>query len=245
MSKPPSEATEQASSWRRLPQRILGRLRHGLLTQEVLDNLARAGLVIYPYYIVLEPLSDEPAPALSPRCTVRSLAAGDAAEMARISVRPSDEGAIVANMAHAASMGIFYDGQLAGYSWAGLRRLPIPGSVGQALFELESHEAYLFDIYVAPPYRGMRLAGLLRSALQHDLARRGCRRFYSVTLAFNRSSRRFKSRLGARELELRIYVHLQTGSLSGLDLRLWRREPHLKSPRLRRVPPAAKDPSNG
>lgn len=244
MSKPSSEATEQASSWRLLLQRLLGRLRHGLLAQEVLDRLARAGLVIYPYYIVLEPLPAEPPPALSPRCTVRSLVAMDAAEMARISVRPSSEGAIVANMAQAASMGIFYDGQLAGYSWASLQRLPIPGGFGQALFRLEPHEAYLFDIYVAPPYRGMRLAGLLRSALQRDLARLGRQRFYSVTLAFNRSSRRFKSRLGARELELRIYVHLQMGSFSGLDLRLWRREPRIKSPRLQRVPPAAKEPSN-
>jgi GNAT superfamily N-acetyltransferase len=244
MSKPSSEATEQASSWRLLLQRLLGRLRHGLLTQEVLDRLARAGLVIYPYYIVLEPLPTGPPPALSPRCTVRSLVAEDAAEMARISVRPTSEGAIVARMAQAVSLGIFHDGQLAGYSWAGLQRLPIPGSFGQALFGLDSNEAYLFDIYVAPPYRGMRLAGLLRSALQHDLARLGRRRFYSITLAFNRSSRRFKSRLDAREHELRIYVHLHVRSLSGLDLRLRRREPHLKSPRLQRVPPAAKDPSD-
>lgn len=244
MNTPSSEATEQASSWRRLLQRLLGRLRHGLLTQEVLDRLARAGLVIYPYYIVLEPLPAEPPPALSPRCTVRSLVAEDAAEMARISVRPTSEGAIVARMAQAVSLGIFYDGQLAGYSWASLQRLPIPGSFGQALFGLESHEAYLFDIYVAPPYRGMRLAGLLRGALQHDMARLGRQRFYSVTLAFNRSSRSFKARLGARELELRIYAHLQKYSLSGLDLRLWRREPHLKSPRLQRVSPAAEDPSN-
>lgn len=244
MSKPSSEATEQASSWRLLLQRLLGRLRHGLLAQEVLDRLARAGLAIYPYYIVLEPLPADPPPALSPRCTVRSLVSGDAAEMARISVRPTSEGMILARMAQAASMGIFYDGQLAGYSWASLQRLPIPGGFGQALFELESHEAYLFDIYVAPPYRGMRLAGVLRSALQHELARLGRRRFYSLTLAFNRSSRRFKSRLGAREHELRIYVHLQIGSMSGLDLRLWRRDTHLKSPWLQRVSPAAKDPSD-
>jgi hypothetical protein len=90
----------------------------------------------------------------------------------------------------------------------------------------------------------MRLAGLLRYALQYDLARLGRRRFYSVTLVFNRSSRRFKSRLGASEHELRIYMHLRAGSLFGLDLRLWRREPHLKSPRLQRVLPAAKDPSD-
>ena len=244
MSKPSSEGTEQASSWRLLLQRLLGRLRHGLLIQEALDRVARAGLVIYPYYIVFEPLPAGPPPALPPRCAVRSLAPGDAAEMARISVRPSNEGVIVARMAQAASMGIFYDGQLAGYSWASLQRLPIPASSGQALFGLEPDEAYLFDSYVASPYRGMRLAGLLRSTLQHELARLGRRRFYSVTLAFNRSSRRFKSRLGATEHELRIYVHLHVGSLSGLDLRLWRREPHLKSPRLQRVPPAAKDPSD-
>jgi ribosomal protein S18 acetylase RimI-like enzyme len=239
MSRPSSEESEQTSSRRLLLQRLLGRLRHGLLIQEVLDRLGLAGLVIYPYYIVLEPQPAGPPPALYPRCTVRSLVPGDAAEMTHISVRPSSEEEFVARMAHAAGLGIFYEGKLAGYSWASLLRLPIPGSSGQALFELEPDEAYLFDIYVAPAYRGMRLAGLLRSALQHDLARLGRRRLYSLTLAFNRSSRRFKSRLGARETELRIYVHLKIGSLSGLDVRLWRREPHLKSPRLRRVLPAA------
>lgn len=243
MTKPSSEAPEQATLQEPLVQRLLGRLRHGLLTQEVLDRLARAGLVIYPYYIVLEPLPAEP-PALPPRCTVRSLTAGDAAEMARISVRPSGEGEIVARMDQTACWGIFCDGQLAGYSWASLRQLPVPGSFGQAALELESDEAYLFNIYVAPPYRGMRLAGMLRSALQHDLARLGRRRFYSVTLAFNRSSRRFKSRLGARELELRIFMRLKAGSLPGLDVRIWRRAPHLKSPRVQRVSPAVKDPSH-
>lgn len=242
MSKPSSGAPEQGSSWRSLPERLLGRIRHGLLIQEVLDRLAHAGLVIYPYYIVLEPLPAEPPPALDRRCTVRSLVAEDAAEIARISVRPTGEGAIVARMDHSACLGIFFDGQLAGYTWAGLQQLPIPASFGEALFGLDSDEAYLFDIYVAPPYRGMRLAGLLRSRLQHDLARLGRHRFYSITLAFNRSSRRFKSRLGARELELRIFVRLLAWSLPGLDLRLWRREPHLKSPRLKRVSSAAKDP---
>ncbi len=233
------QTNERLSARRVGLQRLFGRLRHGLLTQEILDRLARAGLVIYPYFVAWEPVREEPDPIPQEHCTFRVLGADDAAEMARFAPGRPNEQAIVRLLAKAACLGAFCDGQLAGYSWARLDVVPVPFAGGHAVFRLQPREAYLFDMYVAPPYRGLRLAGSLRQAMQRELVRRGSSCFYSVTLAFNRSSRRFKSRLGVREIELRLYVRLRLGSLPGCDLRLWRREPHLRSPRFLRVPAVA------
>jgi GNAT superfamily N-acetyltransferase len=117
--------------------------------------------------------------------------------------------------------------------------VPVPSSRGTTLLPLTPAQAYLFDMYVAPRYRGLRLAPLLRRRILRELADAGRSHCYSLSLAGNRSTRRFKARLGAREVELRIYVHLRLGSLPGLDLRLWRGGERTAAPRFKRVRAAA------
>jgi hypothetical protein len=212
----------------------MGRIRHGLLIQEMLDKLAGAGLVFYPYYIILEPVRAE-ALTLDPHTTVRALVPGDAAEMLRIQVRRQSEEVIAGRLSRAACLGIFHDGELAGYTWADRQSFPIPATNGQVLFALAPHEAYLFGTFVAPRHRGRRLAGMVRAHMQMELGRQGCTHCYSTTLAFNRSSMRFKTWLGLGIAERRLYLHLRIGSLPGIDLRLWRRDPRVASPRWKRV----------
>jgi hypothetical protein len=221
-------------------ERLLGRLRYGLLIQEILDRLVRAGLIIYPYFVVLEPAGDGLPPAPAPGCTFRMLGAGDVDEVVRVLVGRITAEIYLELLLQTECLGVFYDGKLAGYTWARLDMVPVPDGLGQAVFDLQPDEAYLFDMYVASPYRGLQLAGTLRQTMQRELSLRGRTRFYSLTLAFNRSSRRFKSRLGAREVELRIHLRLCIASLRGCDLRLWRRQPHVRSVWVRRVPAAAR-----
>jgi len=230
------------SKAQQLWQRLLGRLRYGLLIQEILDRLMRAGLVIYPYFVVLEPASDGPPAAPDLRCTFRMLRAGDVGEVLRVFVGRITAEIYIELLSRTQCLGVFYDGKLAGYTWARLDMVPVPDGFGRAVFDLQPDEAYLFDMYVASSYRGLQLAGILRQTMQSELIRRARTRFYSLTLAFNRSSRRFKSRLGAREVELRILLHLRIASLPGCDLRLWRRQPYVRSVWVRRVAAAAKAP---
>jgi GNAT superfamily N-acetyltransferase len=133
-------------------------------------------------------------------------------------------------MTRARCIGAFADGKLVGYNWIGVDGVPTPSSGRQWLFMLDAGEACLFDMYVVPAHRGQRLAAILRGKVQRMLRDGGFKKFYSVTLAFNRASRRFKARLGAREVELRWYLHLRIGRLPGFDLRLWRRQPYTPSP---------------
>jgi len=221
-------------------QRFLGRLRYGLLMQEVLDRFAKAGLVIRPYFIVIESAPIESDPVSDPRCTLRMLTSEDAAAIEKISIQRTTEQAHIDRLLQpgAACLGIFYDGELAGYTWARRDAVPLQSSLGLPLIQLQLHEAYLFGMFVTPRRRGLRLAGVLRRGMLRELTRRaGIRLFYSISLALNRSTRRFKDRLAAQEVELRLCLKL--GSHAGIDLRLWRREPHLRSPRFKRVPPAS------
>jgi len=225
---------------RRLLRRLVGRLRYGLLTQEILNRLKGFGLGFYPYLIVLEPASGTFDGLPDARFSLRMLGAADAEEVVRVSEGRRTAHSFVESLSRAVCLGIFYGGTLAGYTYAALDAVPLPvsgpGGHGRPVVVLQSHEAYLFDMYVAPQYRGLRLAGLLRQSMQRELITQGRTRFYSITAAFNRSSRRFKSRLGARQIELRICLRLSLAALPGWDLRLWRREPHLASARVRLIP---------
>ena len=218
----------RADRGRGLVSRLLGRIRHGLLMQELLDRLAAAGLVIYPYFVTQDPGSPGPASALSAGQSIRPLTAQDAAAMVRIDPRYPPE-PFIARLTRAECLGLFAGAELVGYSWAKLDSLPMPGGSGAPLFELQSNEAYLFDIYIAHAWRGRRLAEILRRAVHADLAHRGRSVFYGYTLAFNRSPRRLLARAGVRDLELRLFLGLRLHSVVGFDVRLWRRKPHLRS----------------
>ena len=230
-------------SWREALPRFWGRLKHGLLTQEILDRLAHAGLVIYPYFVSLESAESDGEPDLAAGQSVRALTADDASQMVRVDAR-YPAGPFTARLARAECLGLFVGSELVGYSWAKLDRVPIPGSAGATLFALQANEAYLFDIFVAVGYRGLRLAEVIRRAVHSDLARRGRTRFYAFTLAFNRSPRRLLARAGVRDLELRLFLGLGRRTPVGLDARLWRRAPYLRTSWLTRVTTARRADSN-
>jgi len=68
-------------------------------------------------------------------------------------------------------------------------------------FPLLESEAYLFDAYTLPEYRGLGLAGRIRRRLHRDLAAKGRTRCYSVTLNDNQSALRFKDKMNGREVD--------------------------------------------
>jgi hypothetical protein len=239
-----SQSAGESGASRSWLQRLVGRIRYGLLTQELLNRIANAGIVVFPYYVVSEPLGDKLEAAPAAGLSLRLLTAQDAADAVRASDGQQSAQRFVENLSSALCLGIFHGDALAGYTWAAMDAVPMPSGTRQAVFTLQPDEAYLFDMHIALRHRGLRLAGFLRQAMQQEMVSRGRRRFYSVTAAFNRSSRRFKSRLGARELELRVCQNLRRWSLPGCDLRIWRRQPELPSAWVRRVPSIGKAPSD-
>jgi len=224
------ESLRESSTRTHLAQRLWGRIRNGLILQDLLDGLGRFGCLIRPYYVVLEAVPEDCELPLPANSQSRRLTGADAAEMARVTLRATPVERLSEELERTFCLGLFVDGQLAAYTWASTRSVPVPESYGTLLFEVGADGAYFFDAYVAPAHRGTRLAGLVRQLIQQHMARLGRRRFYSITMAFNRSSRRFKARLGARELELRLYLHFAPRHLRGVDLRLRRWAVALPSP---------------
>lgn len=219
--------------------RLLSRLRHGLLTQEVLDRLARLGVVIYPYFVAVEPANPGRLAPPDPRYLLRPLTPADApaiSAVTRLKTQGNSTAALAARMARAKCIGAFIDGELVGYTWMGFDGLPIPASGRRWLFMLSPEETVLFDLYVAPEHRGNRLASLLRDEVTRTLEARGCTRAYTVRLAFNRATRRFQRRFAVRDVELRLYLHLRIARLPGIDLRLRRLGPAIPSRGARLVP---------
>ena len=186
--------------------RLRGRIKHGLLTQEILDRLGGLGVRLTPYLIV-----DESPGALInyegeiSGCSFRTLDASEMHMVANMPNRKRDLEEVLSRLAFAECLGAFIGDTLAGYTWS--RRDHVGRLRGRIKFHQLAHdEAYLFDMYVDKDFRGMSLAPLLRHHLFQHLSSQGVRRFYSITTYFNRSSRKFKAKLGARELELRLSI---------------------------------------
>ena len=186
--------------------RLRGRIKHGLLTQEILDRLGVLGIRLAPYLIV-----DESPGALIDfereisGCSIRPLGASEMHMVANMPNRKRDFEEVLSRLEFAECLGAFVGDTLAGYTWS--RRDQVSRLRGGIQLHRLSHdEAYLFDMYVDKDFRGMSLAPLLRHHLFQHLTSQGVRRFYSMTAYFNRSSRKFKAKLGARELELRFTI---------------------------------------
>lgn len=73
---------------------------------------------------------------------------------------------------------------------------------------LAAHEVYLFDAYVSPAARGRNLAPIMRAACYEACRALGRTTMLSFTDYFNESSHRFKAKLGARKLALKVEVAL-------------------------------------
>jgi RimJ/RimL family protein N-acetyltransferase len=194
-------ATDVTESWWR---RARTRLRYGTFLQEASDRVARLGLQITPYYVVEEAPLDRPElDELDADLDVRFLGHSEVDLVAAFPARPRAPERVRALLEEARCLGIFVSGQLAGYTWARFDAIPRLRS-DQTLYRLQPNEAYLFDAFIDRAHRGRRLAPLMRHHMHKALAAEGYRRFYSITVRLNTASRRFKARLGATELELRV-----------------------------------------
>lgn len=216
-------------------QRFASRARHGQLVQEVLDRMARRGVFVYPYQLVHERAGTEPeANEGVERFEMRFLDPSEVDAVLSIRERPRNPDKTKQRFRSGGCFGVWDGDTLAAYSWYSTERVPVAAG-GTRLCSLPAGYLYLYDAYVLRAYRGFRLAGLMRYRLYEALRDTGATDFASISLTFNRSTRRFKARLGAVEVEHRL--QLSTRAFGGIDVRLRRRVAHeFDTPRLLRIP---------
>lgn len=220
---------------RSLITRVRERFRYGLAIQEVIDILLRRyNIMVYPYFIVAESLDEKSVPNYNsvPYFKIRLLGEEDVKLILDINVRKRAPDKLKKEIKKHKCLGVFVDDRLAGTTWSRYDFIPIPNS-RQPLVELEDDEAYLFDAFIARDFRGHRLASIVRHQQYCELVKNGKSRFYSISLAFNSSTRRFKARLGAKELELRLLLGI--AGWRSIDFRLKNYISYKALPRFRAI----------
>ena len=114
--------------------------------------------------------------------------------------------------------GLKLKGEIAAYMWCNLHRC----HSRIAKFPLKEDEAYLCSAVTLKAYRGRNLAPLLRYELYRYLNQIGRTNFYSITEYFNTPARKFKEKLGARQLRLSLHIRLGSRYQRNMTLKKYR-----------------------
>ncbi|MHC4843946.1 MAG: GNAT family N-acetyltransferase [Planctomycetota bacterium] len=100
--------------------------------------------------------------------------------------------------------GAKYQGKIAAFTWSNFESCHDK----RYKFPLRDDEAYLWDAFTIPSFRGKGIAPYLRFKFYEELQKLGRNTFYSITLCSNKSALRFKKKLNAKPLILAIHVRL-------------------------------------
>jgi hypothetical protein len=182
---------------------IRQKFKYGLVWYSIRNILAQLGLDILLYYWVVEgkiAVSAPPIKDREARYSLRYLRREELEVMNQISgvnaetmQLQMDEGA--------ECVGMVCDDVIAAVMFIEYGTIVFK----KRRFELKSNEAYLSNMYTFNAYRGKNLAPYLRYQSYLLLQERGFDTFYSVTDYWNKSSIKFKEKLGA--IPQALYLH--------------------------------------
>lgn len=164
----------------------------------------RIGLYVRPYYVVLEQRGTEDLPQVRlefESFEMRPFNEEDMAIIAAIPDRRFPEESLLKRLKEGKRcFGIKCEGQIAAFTWVDFKEC----GVSDSRHPLNENEAYLFDAYTLPSFRGKNLAPIIRHYAYEQLEGMGIKTLYSITDFFNTPSMRFKAKLGAKAIELRL-----------------------------------------
>lgn len=187
--------------------RIFRKARNGIYMQRLLESLARLSIVITPYYIVREQAAAANAPVAS--APMPGLDAGWLESEALGEVLHLEGKGMLDELQKRAADGhrcfvAKLEARVIAKMWCNLREFDSP----PCKFELQDDEAYLYAAHTEPGQQGRGIAPFLREKCYEALAKEGITNFYSYTEYFNIPAKKFKKKLGARNLALCLYVSL-------------------------------------
>ena len=181
-----------------------------LLLRLALDGVAKLGVLIEPYYLVLELVPERRRDVVSGEdhgeLVFGFLDENEVRVTASYPDRVIPEERLLQRLAEGKKCLAAKRGDtIVAFHWIDLDECRI-GSYH--LFALRGDEAYLFDGYTVESFRGRGIAPALRTRAYSELARAGRTRCYSITAMLNPAAGAFKRKLGARPLELGIHFSL-------------------------------------
>lgn len=187
---------------------VRSKIQHDPFIRVILDGLAKVGIKIQPYYVVVEGLFGNSMPRLETGFDQYELGFLNSKDMKTIAAIPhrvfSEKQLVLrlteGKMCFAAKL----QRSIAAFTWCDLDAFHFKGYS----FPLKQDEAYLFDAYTLDAFRGKGLAPFIRYQLYKELARSGRNTLYSCSERFNLSSIRFKKKLHAKIVGRGLFVEL-------------------------------------
>jgi hypothetical protein len=207
-------------------RKIREKHRNGLLVHWVYDRatsiLSRMGITIEISITYREGLTEtgQPQPRLSDFYCGRATQA-DLAELGH--VRGCDE---TSDMVARSSAGtqcylLRHEERIVAFIWFDIGGPPRP----RFGLTFGPRDAYVFDAYAVPSYRGLNLLPFLKQQVLQDLQRSGCDIVLTATDVFNRPAQRYKRKLGARPKALIFYIGCSRHFGKAITLYRFRSEP--------------------
>ena len=189
-------------------KRIWLKTRYSPLLRLVFDGLAKLGVKIQPYYIVVEGLFNRSLPHLETGFDEYEIGFLGPQYMNEISAIPgrilSEEKLLLRLKEGKKCFGLKHRKELVAFTWCDFDECNFKGF----RFPLKKNEAYLFDAYTLIPFRGKGIAPYLRYQCYKELAKLGRNKLYSISDCLNTPSVRFKKKLNAELLELCLFVEM-------------------------------------
>lgn len=196
---------------------MINALKYGLVTQRVIQRLRRFGINFRPYLLIREGVRPHQtswpeharefqSEVLDPTdaAAIAEMATFDHWRTAEIVRRRLERGHLCVLLKNS--------GRLAAFAWADLNDVNDVTST----FVLGPGEAYLYDAFVAPRFRGRGLAVFMRTESYKHLRRMGRDTFFCICEYFNTPAIKFKNKLGADRVAL--YLRIQ---IAGRELGHW------------------------
>ncbi len=194
-------------------ERFKNKLRYSSFLRIVLDGIAKTGIRINLYYIVLEGLFNRSIPHLETGFDEYELCFLSQKDMKTISSIPGRNFTEVSLLQRLQNnqtcFGVKYRGELAAFTWCDFVEYKcMESKCNEHRFLLKENEAYLFDAYTLMPFRGKGIAPYIRYQCYKELYKMGRHRLYSISDYLNTPSIRFKMKLDAKLLDLYLYIGL-------------------------------------
>jgi GNAT superfamily N-acetyltransferase len=187
---------------------ISQKICHNPSPQIILDGLNKLGINIMPFYVFSENLSNNTTPHLGTgldEYDTGLLGPEDMREIAEIPFRNIPEETLLKRLNDGKlCFGMKYHGKIIAFSWCDPKGCEFKGYN----VPLREDEAYLFDAYTLPSFRGKGLLPYLRYYQYMELAKSGKCRFYSISEYFNTAAIRFKEKLGAKKIGTGLLIGL-------------------------------------
>ncbi len=207
---------------------MLDDVQHGLIGQRVIERLNRVGVTVDPYILWREGVQQPHQtdwPGLAEEFPSSVLDASDIAAVAACVSRTEEQ--IRGRLDKGHQCIVLKTGErIAGYSWADF------DGVNDAAcdYEIGPGEAYLYDAFIAPEFRGRGLAPYMRVECYRHLRHAGRHTFFSISDYFNSPAIKFKKKLNAEAIRLYLRIKLGDRQIGNWLLRDYEERPVRPAP---------------